>query len=78
MRLIECPVGLFKINDTLCLKTKYILPNGRINAYVVSTGEDLFDVVNCDVTDFNSLEVTPIVLRWGCILVTNFDVIAKG
>lgn len=37
--LVECPIGLFLHEDTLCLKTEYGNNEGRIDAYIVSTGE---------------------------------------
>lgn len=38
--LAECPVGLFiSANGELCLKTEYSENNGRITAYIVSSGE---------------------------------------
>lgn len=37
--LAECPIGLFMCGDELCLKTEYGSNEGRIDAYIVSTGE---------------------------------------
>ena len=37
--LDECPVGLFLCGDTLALKTEYGNNEGRIDAYIVSSGE---------------------------------------
>lgn len=38
--LSACPIGLFVSTDgTLCLKTEYGTNEGRIDAYIVSTGE---------------------------------------
>lgn len=38
--LADCPIGLFKsANGELCLKTEYGNNDGRIDAYIVSTGE---------------------------------------
>jgi hypothetical protein len=39
LALADCPVGLFMKDDELCLKTEYGDNNGRIDAYIVSTGE---------------------------------------
>lgn len=39
VRLDECPVGLFWWGDTLVLKTEYGTNEGRIDAYIVSSGE---------------------------------------
>lgn len=38
-KLVDCPTGLFLHGDTLCLKTEYGNNEGRIDAYIVSTGE---------------------------------------
>lgn len=38
--LAECPIGLFLARDgELCLKTEYGNNEGRIDAYIVSSGE---------------------------------------
>lgn len=38
--LEECPIGLFlSEHNELCLKTEYGSNEGRIDAYIVSTGE---------------------------------------
>lgn len=37
--LAQCPIGLFWAGDELCLKTEYGNNDGRIDAYIVSTGE---------------------------------------
>jgi hypothetical protein len=37
--LAECPIGLFMYRDELCLKTEYGNNEGRIDAYIVSSGE---------------------------------------
>lgn len=39
VRLDECPVGLVWWGDTLVLKTEYGTNEGRIDAYIVSSGE---------------------------------------
>jgi hypothetical protein len=40
MSLADCPIGLFVSDDgELCLKTEYGNNEGRIDAYIVSTGE---------------------------------------
>lgn len=38
-RLKSCPVGLFLYGETLCLKTEYGNNEGRIDAYIVESGE---------------------------------------
>jgi hypothetical protein len=37
--LSRCPIGLFIHGDELCLKTEYGSNEGRIDCYIVSTGE---------------------------------------
>ena len=37
--LAECPIGLFRCGDTLALKTEYGNNEGRIDAYIVESGE---------------------------------------
>lgn len=37
--LSECPIGLFLAGEELCLKTEYGNNEGRIDAYIVSSGE---------------------------------------
>lgn len=37
--LAECPVGLFYHGDELCIKTEYGNNEGRIDAFIVSSGE---------------------------------------
>lgn len=39
VRLRACPIGLFWFGDELCLKTEYGSNEGRIDAYIVSSGE---------------------------------------
>jgi len=39
IRLDECPIGLFMAGGELCLKTEYGNNDGRIDAYIVSSGE---------------------------------------
>lgn len=38
-RLESAPIGLFLFGDELCLKTEYRTASGRIDAYIVSSGE---------------------------------------
>lgn len=37
--LDECPIGLFYSGDELCVKTEYGSNEGRIDAYIVGSGE---------------------------------------
>lgn len=39
LALADCPIGLFWHGDTLCLKTEYGNNAGRIDAYIVESGE---------------------------------------
>lgn len=39
LSLAQCPVGLFRFGDMLVLKTEYGNNEGRIDAYIVETGE---------------------------------------
>jgi len=39
VRLDECPVGLFMFHGTLCLKTEYRTAAGKVEAYIVESGE---------------------------------------
>jgi hypothetical protein len=44
--LLECPTGLFLKDGELCLKTEYRNDNGRVEAYIVSTGEAYWGGLN--------------------------------
>jgi hypothetical protein len=37
--LEDCPIGLFVKDNEICLKTEYSDNEGRIDAYIVSSGE---------------------------------------
>lgn len=37
--LCKAPIGLFYCEDTLCVKTEYGNNEGRIDAYIVESGE---------------------------------------
>lgn len=37
--LARCPIGLFECRGELCLKSEYGSNEGRIDAYIVSSGE---------------------------------------
>ncbi len=39
VKLANCPIGLFLHGNELCLKTEYGNNEGRIDAYIVSSGE---------------------------------------
>jgi len=59
--LAECPIGLFISADGgLCLKTEYGNNEGRIDAYIVSSGE-FFLVANPQTTENQRRQmVTPV------------------
>jgi hypothetical protein len=38
-KLSDCPVGLFFYGEELCMKTEYATNDGKIMAYIVSSGE---------------------------------------
>lgn len=42
--LADCPIGLFMCRGELCLKTEYSSNEGRIDAYIVSSGEFFWGV----------------------------------
>lgn len=58
MRLIDAPVGLFKYENCIALKTEYMV-NGAVEAYIVESGERFWGGVNTP-DELNNLEVTPI------------------
>jgi hypothetical protein len=37
--LVECPIGLFECAGEICVKTEYTTDDGRIEAYIASSGE---------------------------------------
>jgi hypothetical protein len=39
LTLLECPIGLFWWGETLALKTEYGNNDGRIDAYIIESGE---------------------------------------
>lgn len=59
MKLIDCPVGLFWYDDTLCFKSEYFHSDGRVYAFIIESGEYL-SAGGVGVEEFNNLEVTPL------------------
>lgn len=66
VKLIDCPTGLFIYDNMLCLKTAYF-NNGRVEAYVVSSGE-LFSpaptspyMLELPEEEYNNLMVHPVI-----------------
>lgn len=58
--LADCPIGLFWHGDTLCLKTEYGNNEGRIDAYIVSSGEFFWGHAPQTITEQRSSMVQPI------------------
>ena len=59
VRLDECPVGLFMFHETLCLKTEYRTSAGKVEAYIVESGE-FFAGAEPDPVKHSALMVKPI------------------
>lgn len=62
-KLINCPIGLFWYGDTLCLKTEYGNNQGRIDAYIVATGEFFWGDAPQTIASQREQMVTPIPYR---------------
>lgn len=59
--LAECPIGLFRAQSgELCLKTEYGDNNGRIDAYIVSSGEMFWGAPPQTVASQRASVVTPV------------------
>lgn len=58
--LAECPIGLFMSDDELCLKTEYGTNEGRIDAYIVSSGEFFWGVAPQTIENQRKQMVTPV------------------
>lgn len=59
--LAECPVGLFQTESgNLCLKTEYGDNEGRIDAYIVATGEFFWGAAPQSVASQRAQLVTPV------------------
>jgi hypothetical protein len=59
--LAECPVGLFVSKDgELCLKTEYCNNEGRIDAYIVSSGEFFWGAAPQTIASQRAQMVTPV------------------
>lgn len=58
--LAACPIGLFMSGDTLCLKTEYGNNEGRIDAYIVSSGEFFWGEAPQTVETQRKQMVTPV------------------
>lgn len=58
--LEECPIGLFLYEDELCLKTEYGDNDGRIDAYIVSSGEMFWGDAPQSIISQRAQLVTPV------------------
>ena len=59
--LAECPIGLFKSEDgELCLKTEYGNNDGRIDAFIVSSGEYFWGAAPQTIASQRAQMVTPV------------------
>lgn len=58
--LAECPVGLFECGDELCLKSEYSSNEGRIDAYIVSSGEFFWGAAPQTIASQRATMVTPV------------------
>jgi hypothetical protein len=58
--LAECPVGLFWCGDTLALKTEYGNNDGRIDAYIVDSGEFFWGEAPQTIASQRAQRVVPI------------------
>lgn len=60
-RLKNCPIGLFIASSgELCLKTEYGANEGRIDAYIVSSGEFFWGSPPQTITSQREQMVTPV------------------
>lgn len=60
--LVECPIGLFEYAGELCLKTEYGNNEGRIDAYIVSSGEFFWGDPPQTIASQRAQLVTPVCL----------------
>jgi hypothetical protein len=61
--LAECPIGMFLTESgELCLKTEYGNNDGRIDAYIVSSGEFFWGKSPQTVTSQRAQIVTPVIV----------------
>ena len=59
--LADCPIGLFMTdNGELCLKTEYGNNEGRIDAYIVSSGEFFWGSAPQTIPNQRAQMVTPV------------------
>ena len=58
--LLECPIGLFMFGGELCLKTEYRNNEGRLDAYIVSSGEFFWGDAPQTIVSQRAQLVTPV------------------
>jgi hypothetical protein len=58
--LASCPIGLFLFGGELCLKTEYGNNDGRINAYIVDSGEFFWGGAPQMIKNQREQQVTPV------------------
>jgi len=58
--LAQCPIGLFECSGELCLKTEYGNNEGRIDAYIVSSGEFFWGAAPQTIANQRAQMVQPI------------------
>ena len=61
--LANCPVGLFISHGDLCLKSEYGNNEGRIDAYIVSSGEMFWGSAPQTIASQRAEMVTPCTVR---------------
>lgn len=61
--LSKCPNGLFYYGDELCLRTEYGNNDGRIDAYIVSSGEFFWGDQPQTITSQRAQMVVPVEVR---------------
>jgi hypothetical protein len=72
--LAECPIGLFlSANNELCLKTEYGNNEGRIDAYIVSSGEFFWGDAPQTIASQRQQLVTPVEVDGLQLVITQGD-----
>jgi hypothetical protein len=63
VRLDECPVGLFESESgTLCLKTEYGNNDGRLDCYIVDSGEFFWGSAPQTIASQRAQQVYPVLV----------------
>ena len=64
LTLAECPIGMFMSEyGTLCMKTEYSNNEGRIDAFIVSSGEFYWGAEPQTIASQRESQVLPLDLR---------------